>query len=298
MVTSGRPGGFRCSREAQHSTRLAGTGRRAQRSSSFSLRSESVDHGTGAVLKKGAESPAGDPTAGDTQEAGRRPGPEGMPKSNDGDQRSAEAHTPDAAAGTHDPPAHAGAETPAGRKTATGKPTPTASATASHEPDPPPQTRPDRTGETAGRQAAGHGPEGNATSAEPGPPAAANATTARVRAANAHRAGDPARTTRAGEPAAAAAAATAASTPDASPTTTERPERRTERTAGTTSGETDEREPANATTADTTTTPAGPRRQRNDHNRENTPRQSFSPRGGTRKARAETAQRRRRRSRP
>jgi len=52
-------------------------------------------------------------SAGAAEEAGRRPGPEGMPKSNDGDQRRAEANTPDAAAGTHDPRArtqfHSGA---------------------------------------------------------------------------------------------------------------------------------------------------------------------------------------------
>jgi hypothetical protein len=46
----------------------------------------------------GAGSPEGDPTGGD-QEAGRRPGPEGMPKSNAGDQRTAEAQIPEAAAG-------------------------------------------------------------------------------------------------------------------------------------------------------------------------------------------------------
>ena len=49
----------------------------------------------------GTGSPEGDPAAGD-HEAGRRPGPEGMPKSNAGDHRSAEAHIPDAAAGPHD----------------------------------------------------------------------------------------------------------------------------------------------------------------------------------------------------
>ena len=56
-----------------------------------------------------ANAPPGGKTAGASPEAGRRPGPEGMPKSNDGDQCRAEAHTPEAAAGTHDPPAQVGA---------------------------------------------------------------------------------------------------------------------------------------------------------------------------------------------
>ena len=112
-------------------------------------------------------SPEGDPATGD-HEAGRRPGPEGMPKSNDGDQRSAETHTPDAAAGTHDPPAHTGAETPAGRKSATGNPAPTARATASHDPEPPPETRARSTDRPqSGRQSDGQGPAGNATSPPP-----------------------------------------------------------------------------------------------------------------------------------
>jgi hypothetical protein len=235
--------------------------------------------------KGGGRTPRRGPAA-DAQKAGRRPGPDGMPKSNDGDQRSAAPQTPQAAAGTHDPPTHAGADTPAGRKTTTGKPTPTANATASHEPEPPPETRAKKSGDAAGRQTAGQGPEGNATSAEPGPPAAAAATTDRVRQARATSgaspadteaseterrdappatsdararaadAGDAARTnSRDAAPAATTAETTAASTPAAHPTTTERPDARTERTAGTTSGDTDDREPANATTPDTATPP-------------------------------------------
>jgi hypothetical protein len=73
-----------------------------------------------------------------------------MPKTNDGDQRSAETQTPEGAAGTHDPSTHAGADTPAGRKTTTGKPAPTANATASQEPEPPPRTRPEKSGDATG----------------------------------------------------------------------------------------------------------------------------------------------------
>jgi hypothetical protein len=238
-----------------------------------------------------------------------------MPKSNDGDQRSAEAQIPDAAAGTHDPPAHAGAETPADRKTTTGRPTPTARATASHEPDPPPQTGAEATGAPhAGEQTAGHGPDGNATKPPPGLPATAAANTNRDRAANAARPADRGtQTTDAPSAAAAAAhddagtgetaktlsrspspqpqtvAATAASTPRAQPTATSRPEARTDTTAGDTKPGTTEREPANATPPDTATPPG---EQRPHHrNRETAPRPSSSPRGGARKARSEAAKR-------
>jgi hypothetical protein len=165
---------------------------------------------------------------------------------------------------------------PVGANTATGIPAPTANAMANQVPEPPPDTPACSTDPPqSGRQTAGHGPDGNATSADPGPPATAAASTDRDRTANAARPAERGTNTT-DAPAADAAhddadetakapsrepgpqpqtvAATAASTPRAQPTTS-RPEANTDTTAGDTNPDTTDREPANATTPDTATTP-------------------------------------------
>jgi hypothetical protein len=136
------------------------------------------------------ESPEGDPGTGIQKKCSGCRNPEaGQPGNGNaaGSHRQAADHSPDAAADTHAPRAQDG-NNDTGANTATGNPAPTANATASQVPEPPPTTAEDRTEEPGtGTHSTGHGPLGNATRPEPGPPATDAANTNRVRTANTAR---------------------------------------------------------------------------------------------------------------